>query len=141
LTGQLLEEPAITRVIGCAPQPTADEIKKAVEEQWKDYASRGFTTVTDLGYIKNQALDSLLEEISLKDTCPVRLAMYRLVHGPEQQDMRVTRTKRACCPQLAQVSCKKVGFILYVRSQNLVMGNGVQISTNDFISILTRYFN
>ena len=98
------------RVIRCAPQPTADELKKAVEEQWKDYASRGFTTVTDLVYMRNQALDSLLEEISLKDTCPVRLAMHRLVHGPKQQDMPVTRTKRACCPQLAQVSSQKVGL-------------------------------
>ena len=98
------------RVIGCAPQPTADEIKKTVEEQWKDYASRDFTTVTDLVYMRNQALDSLLEEISLKDTCPVRLAIYRLVHGPKQQDMPVTRTKRACCPQLAQVSSQKAGL-------------------------------
>jgi len=122
LTGQLFEEPAIKRVIGCAPRPTADELKKTVEEQWKDYASRGFTTVTDLGYIRNPALDSLLEEISLNDTCPVRLAMYRIVHGPEQQAVRVTRTNRACCPQPAQVSSQKVGVYSLCRKSKCSHG-------------------
>ena len=86
LTGQLFEEPAITRVIGCSPQPTAEELSKAVWDQWKDYASRGFTTVTDLAYMSNEGFDSLLDTISKTDSCVIRLAFYRLVHGPESEE-------------------------------------------------------
>ena len=113
LTGQLFEEPAITRVLGRAPPLTISEMKIAVEEQWKDYASRGFTTVTDLAYMGNKALDSMLQDISVSESCPVRLAVYRIVHGPEQAaspGMRITKPKPTCCPRLVQAGMHMVGF-------------------------------
>ena len=48
LSGQLFEVPAMKKILGSSPQPKADEMKMGIEEQWGDYASRGFTTVTDL---------------------------------------------------------------------------------------------
>lgn len=82
-------------VLGAAPKPTPEELKTAVWEQWKDYSARGFTTVTDLAYIPNKDFDSLLEDISLDNTCPVRLALYRVgILVPE------SRKATVCCPQL-----------------------------------------
>ena len=114
LTGQLFEEPAITRVIGCSPQPTAEELSKAVWDQWKDYASRGFTTVTEIGYIRNEDLDSLLDTISKSNSCPIRLALYRLVHGPESEENCSRKRLAVCCPQLARVGkTPQVGLICF----------------------------
>ena len=72
------------KVLGSSPQPKADEMKLAVEEQWRDYASRGFTTVTDLLFSMksddteetNVALN-ILKRVSESQFCPVRLALYR----------------------------------------------------------------
>ena len=109
LTGQLFEAPAITRVFGAAPQPTIDTLQTAVLEQWKDYSARGFTTVTDLAYRRNKPFDSLLETISLSNTCPVRLALYRLVHGPENA-VSSSRKGSLCCPRLTPNGDYTVGF-------------------------------
>ena len=100
LTGQLFEDPAIMRVLGASPKPTPDELESAVWEQWKDYSARGFTTVTELGYMRNKHTDSLLEAISLKDACPVRLALYRIVHGPENGAALANKKRTVCCPRL-----------------------------------------
>ncbi|XP_074612619.1 putative amidohydrolase YtcJ [Acropora palmata] len=100
LTGQLFEDPAITRVLGASPKPTPEELESAVWDQWKDYSARGFTTVTDLGYMRNKHIDPLLEAISLNDTCPVRLALYRIVHGPENETALANRKKTECCLRL-----------------------------------------
>ena len=84
LTGQLFEVPAMKKILGSSPQPKADEMKMAIEEQWRDYASRGFTTVTDLLFCMksddteetNVALN-ILKRVSESQFCPVRLALYR----------------------------------------------------------------
>ena len=85
------------RVLGAAPQPTPKDLKATVWEQWKDYSARGFTTVTDLAYIPSRKFDPLLEEISLQDTCPVRLALYRVVL---EEPTPVKRKRTVCCPRL-----------------------------------------
>ena len=59
-------------------------MEMAIEEQWRDYASRGFTTVTDLLFCMkgddteetNVALN-VLKRVSESQFCPVRLALYR----------------------------------------------------------------
>ena len=84
LTGQLFEVPAMKKILGSSPQPKADEMKMAIEEQWRAYASRGFTTVTDLLFSMksddteetNVALN-VLKRVSESQFCPVRLALYR----------------------------------------------------------------
>lgn len=110
LTGQLLESPAILGVIGKAPQPTSDKLETAVLDQWKDYAAHGFTTVTELGYMRNQPFDSLLEDISLRESCPVRLALYRLVQGPDDEAAASRKTRTVCCPRLMPELSDKVGY-------------------------------
>ncbi|XP_033636829.1 putative amidohydrolase YtcJ [Asterias rubens] len=83
LTGKLLEEPAIMGVIGTKPPPSQAEIEESVRKQWKYYASVGFTTVTELAYTPNPAYDRFLKTISASDKCPIRLALYRLIHPVE----------------------------------------------------------
>ena len=81
LTGQLFEEPALTKILVKAPKPTPVEIKTAVEEQLKDYASRGFTTVTDLAFAmksddieKPNSMLRILKNLSESESCSARLA-------------------------------------------------------------------
>lgn len=105
LTGQLFEAPAIIRVFRAAPQPTIHMLEKAVLEQWKEYSACGFTTVTDLGYMRNKPFDSVLETISLSNTCPVRLALYRMVEGLEN-----AVSSSRCCPRLIPSGDYTVGF-------------------------------
>ena len=88
LTGQLFERPALIRVVGRSPKPKDSELRAAVKEQWRDYASRGFTTVTELLYQRQKQFDSLLEAESLCEDCPVRLALYRRVQGPDDHNMQ-----------------------------------------------------
>ena len=98
LTGQLFEAPAIMRVLGAAPKPTPEELEDTLRKQWIDYSACGFTTVTDMAYIPNQEFDHLLEQISLEDTCPVRLALYRVVLPDKATD--ASRKRTVCCPRL-----------------------------------------
>ena len=86
------------RVLGAAPQPTPEELEDTVRKQWKYYSACGFTTVTDMAYIPNQKFDHLLEQISLEDTCPVRLALYRAVL-PDKAT-HASRKRTVCCPRL-----------------------------------------
>ena len=103
LTGQLFEPAAIGRVISRSPKPTVPDLIKAIKEQWGDYASRGFTTVTDLGYQRNQLFDPLLEAESLSDKCPVRLALYRLVFGPDDSSKEGQSAIQPCTLQLVRI--------------------------------------
>ena len=100
------------RVLGASPHPSPEDLFKAVQDQWKDYASRGFTTVTELGYMRNEGFDKILEAISLTDSCPIRLGLYRVVHGPDSEEC--SRKRLVCCPQLAPVSKPKVGLMLFL---------------------------
>ena len=96
------------RVLGAA-QPTPEELEDTVRKQWKDYSACGFTAVTDMAYIPNQKFDHLLEEISLEDTCPVRLALYRAVL-PDKAT-HANRKRTMCCPRLFINDGRyKVGF-------------------------------
>ena len=83
LTGQLKEEPAIRRIYDCKPLPTDEQLQMALREQWKAYASCGFTTVTELSYSPSHKLNALLETQASSADCPLRLAVYRVVCGPD----------------------------------------------------------
>lgn len=72
LTGQLFEVYAIERVTSYAPQPTLSDLQTKIKDQWKDFASRGFTTVTEMAYQRNPAFDILL----------VKESEQRLSHPP-----------------------------------------------------------
>ena len=116
LTGQLFEEPALTKILEKAPRPTPVEMKKAVEEQLKDYASRGFTTVTDLAFamksddteISNRML-RILKNVSESKSCSARLALYRVVHGPDDSNSS-SKPKAVCCPSLVRFDGHEVKF-------------------------------
>ena len=56
LTGQLFEVYAIERVTRYAPQPTLSDLQTKIKDQWKDFASRGFTTVTEIFTRETQSL-------------------------------------------------------------------------------------
>lgn len=100
MTGQLFERPAIRKVLGAAPIPTLEELKTAVWKQWRDYSACGFTTVTDLVYMPDEVLDPLIEKISLDNTCPVRLALYRVDLSPGSEAALANRKGTVCCPRL-----------------------------------------
>ena len=78
LTGQLLEEPAITSVIKMCPKTPGMLIGaiKAVHDQWKDYAAKGFTTVTEMDYHPELVQDLWLSATAHLHDCPIRLALY-----------------------------------------------------------------
>ncbi|XP_072048725.1 putative amidohydrolase YtcJ [Amphiura filiformis] len=106
LTGQLFEEPAIMRVMAYVPLPSAPEILKAIKDQNRYYASVGITTVTDLAYMPNEALDSALKLVFDKEDAP---SLYRVEHPSKneasstnktQKAVKSTNTIAACCPHL-----------------------------------------
>ena len=78
LTGQLLEEPALMSVVNKSPKSPGMFIEaiKAIFDQWKDYASRGFTTVTELAYRPELIQDLWLSLTAGLLDCPIRLALY-----------------------------------------------------------------
>ena len=116
LTGQLFEEPALTTILVHAPRPTDVERKTAVEEQLKDYASRGFTTVTDLAFAMksddtemNNEMLHILKKVSESESCSARLALYRVVHGPDDSNSN-SKPKAVCCPSLVRFDGHEVKF-------------------------------
>ena len=94
LTGQLFETPAIGKVYLAAPQPSDEDISLAVQEQWKDYAKRGFTTVTDLAYSETEGCNKALNEQSNMADCPVRVALYQF-KTPRRN--KKSKQKTMCC--------------------------------------------
>ena len=78
LTGQLLEEPALQSVVSKSPKSPQMLIGaiKAIHDQWRDYASRGFTTVTELAYRPECIQDLWLSLTACLHDCPIRLALY-----------------------------------------------------------------
>ena len=76
LTGQALEEAAIIPLFGGAPAPSAEKMVQSVADQWRYYASVGFTTLTELAYQPNEGFDGLLTSIATRDDCPIRLGKY-----------------------------------------------------------------
>ena len=106
LTGQLFEVYAIERVTSYAPQPTLSDLQTKIKDQWKDFASRGFTTVTEMAYQRNPAFDTLLLKESEQRDCPIRLALYQVVYGPEnsiKEEKSSTRSHYQCCPSLLRI--------------------------------------
>ena len=77
LTGLVLEEPAISPIVNRCPKGSVvlqayDRINKI----WREYSSRGYTTVTEMAYSPNIGTDIFLSlKACLKD-CPIRLALY-----------------------------------------------------------------
>ncbi|XP_072049549.1 putative amidohydrolase YtcJ [Amphiura filiformis] len=106
LTGQLLEEPAMMRVMAYIPMPNAAEILGGITDQMRYYASVGITTVTDLGYIPNKAFDTTLKSVFDKEDVPVRLGLYRLEHPTKNEPSKTQKAPKrnntivACCPRL-----------------------------------------
>ena len=84
LTGLLLEEPAINSILEHYPKTIGMVLDAfvAIYDQWKDYASRGFTTVTELAYSPERVQDLCLSLKALLRDCPIRLALYT-THGTE----------------------------------------------------------
>ena len=78
LTGQLLEKPAIISVVSKSPQLSGMLIGgiKAVHDQWRDYAAKGFTTVTEMDYRPELIQDLWLSVTAGLLDCPIRLALY-----------------------------------------------------------------
>ena len=83
LTGKLFENPAIWRVLHFIPSPTLEQLRQAAKDQYKDYASRGFATITELTYRPDKHMDNIFAEEAEK--CPLRLALYTVIDDPETQ--------------------------------------------------------
>ncbi|XP_065888308.1 putative amidohydrolase YtcJ [Dysidea avara] len=78
LTGMLLEEPAIMSIIKHHPisPDMGIDVAKAVYDQWRFYATRGYTTVTELAYSTNPEMDQILSATAALHDCPIRLGLY-----------------------------------------------------------------
>ena len=79
LTGLLLEVPAIKAVLKHAPLSGLDavmEVITSIHAQWKEYASTGFTTVTEIAYTPSLPVDLYLSATAAYANCPIRLALY-----------------------------------------------------------------
>ena len=89
LTGLLLETPAIQSILDHYPKKhllfKVDEAIEAVNAQWKDYAARGFTTVTELAYNPSIVKDLWLSAKALLLDCPIRLALYQMYNYGEEK--------------------------------------------------------
>ena len=77
-TGMLLEVPALEYMLSYAPQPNPEDTRREIDKQWRDYAERGFTTVTEIAYSSPPGMDSLLEMKASEEDCPIRLALYKI---------------------------------------------------------------
>ena len=125
-TGQLFEVPSMKKILGSSPQPKAYDMKMAIEEQWRDYASRGFTTVTDLLFCmksddneETNATLNILKRVSESQFCPVRLALYRAL---DDSGMSAKLTPSCCFRMVALTlspdACDRLVFIKLLRSKN-----------------------
>ena len=89
LTGLLLETPAIQGVLDHYPKIhllfKVDKAVEAINAQWKDYAARGFTTVTELAYNPQIVQDLWLSAKAHLFDCPIRLALYQAYKYNEEQ--------------------------------------------------------
>ena len=109
LTGQLFEQPALTKILENAPKPNIFEMFTAVVEQLKDYASRGLTTVTDMAIVGIKSDDTemingmlnILNYLTESEYCLARLALYRVVHGPDDSNSN-SKPNAMCCPSLVR---------------------------------------
>ena len=83
LTGQLLEESAISSVVSKYPKSAGMFIEgaKAVHDQWRDYAMTGFTTVTEMDYRPELIQDLFISATAGMIDCPIRLALYMNVES------------------------------------------------------------
>ena len=114
LIGHLFEEPALTKIIENAPKPTAVEMSTAIVVQLKDYASCGFTTVTDLAFamksddteITNGMLN-ILKNVTESEYCSARLALYRVVHVPHDSSSN-SKVNAMCYLSLVRFDGSKV---------------------------------
>ena len=89
LTGLLLEGPAIQSILDHYPKIRVVfkviEAVEAINAQWKDYARKGFTTVTEMAYKPEIAQDLGLSFKALHSDCPIRLALYQAYKYNEEQ--------------------------------------------------------
>ena len=115
LTGQLFDQPALTKILEKAPRPTILEMVKAAVEQLKDYASRGLTTVTDMAIVGIKSDDTeivngllnILNHLTESEYCLAPLALYCVVHGPDDSNSN-SKANAMCCPSLVRFDGYKV---------------------------------
>ena len=106
----------MTKILENAPKPTFYEMLRAIEEQLKDYASRGLTTVTDISVTMKSddtemtnGMLNILKNVYEIESGLARLALYRLVHGPDDSNSN-SKPNAMCCPSLVRFNGYKVEF-------------------------------
>ena len=77
LTGEIKKATNTFLLLSMAPPPSEAELSDALVRTYRDYSSRGYTTVTELAYEPNEMTDKLIRGLSLRTDCPVRLALYQ----------------------------------------------------------------
>ena len=99
LTGLVLETPAIQGILDHYPKEhllfKVDEAVEAINGQWKDYTTRGFTTVTELAYNPQIVKDLWLSAKALFLDCPIHLALYQMYnYGEEKPNNQVWESSK-----------------------------------------------
>ena len=77
LTGEIKKCTNTFHLLSKAPAPTRDCISKTITQIYRDYSSRGYTTVTELAYEPDDLIDELIREAASRRDCPIRLALYQ----------------------------------------------------------------
>lgn len=85
LTGLVREAPGILAIISkVEPVPTPQETCEALLKSLKTYSSQGFTTVTEMAQAMVPGINELLQTVTTKEECPVRLGLYVLHDSKEK---------------------------------------------------------
>jgi len=75
LSGRLRDPPMFFLLKIIHPHPSVEEKRRLFREHFKEFASRGFTTVVDLGSNDEDTIKLGLE-VASENECPVRLCRY-----------------------------------------------------------------
>ena len=77
LTGEIKKATNTFLLLSMVPSPSEATLSDALVRTYRDYSSRGYTTVTELAYEPNEMVDKLVRGLALREDCPVRLALYQ----------------------------------------------------------------
>ncbi|KAI6655938.1 Exoenzymes regulatory protein AepA-like [Oopsacas minuta] len=77
LTGEIKKATNSFLLISKAPPASESRLAYAITRIYRDYSSRGYTTVTELAYEPNKVIDELIKSVASRRDCPVRLALYQ----------------------------------------------------------------
>ena len=81
-------------------------------EETNCFSQQEVTTVIDISFTDTEMTNGMLntlKNVSDSESCLARLALYRLVHGPDDSNSN-SKPNAMCCPSLVRFDGYKVEF-------------------------------